>query len=67
VGWIGREAAEFAVGIRAGLVEENQIALFSGAGIVEGSTPDREWDEIEQKIGDFAAIMGVAASDAASG
>ena len=66
VGWMGREAAEFAVGIRAGLVEESQIALFSGAGIVDGSTPDREWDEIEQKIGDFAAIMGVVDSDTAS-
>ncbi|MCS3664198.1 menaquinone-specific isochorismate synthase [Salinibacter ruber] len=60
VGWVGRDAAEFAVGLRAGLVEEAQMALFSGAGIVEGSAPDREWDEIEQKIGDFAAIMGVS-------
>ena len=67
VGWIGRDAAEFAVGLRAGLVEENQIALFSGAGIVEGSTPEREWEEIEQKIGDFAAIMGVVDSEPASG
>jgi len=67
VGWIGRDAAEFAVGLRAGLVEESQIALFSGAGIVEGSTPDREWEEIEQKIGDFAAIMGVVDSETASG
>jgi menaquinone-specific isochorismate synthase len=67
VGWIGRDAAEFAVALRAGLVEENQIALFSGAGIVEGSTPDREWEEIEQKIGDFAAIMGVVDSETASG
>ncbi|WP_103028786.1 isochorismate synthase [Salinibacter altiplanensis] len=60
VGWVGRDAAEFAVGLRAGLVEETQIALFSGAGIVEGSAPGREWKEIEQKIGDFAAIMGVS-------
>lgn len=67
VGWVGRDAAEFAVALRAGLVEENQIALFSGAGIVDGSTPDREWEEIEQKIGDFAAIMGVADPETASG
>ncbi len=67
VGWVGRDVAEFAVGLRAGLVEQKQIALFSGAGIVEGSTPDREWDEIEQKIGDFAAIMGVVGADTASG
>ena len=67
VGWVGHDAAEFAVGLRAGLVEENQIALFSGAGIVDGSTPDREWEEIEQKIGDFAAIMGVGDAEPASG
>jgi menaquinone-specific isochorismate synthase len=60
VGWVGQDAAEFAVGLRAGLVEESTVALFSGAGIVDGSVPDREWEEIEQKIGDFAAIMGVA-------
>ena len=67
VGWVGRDAAEFAVALRAGLVEDNQIALFSGAGIVEGSTPEQEWEEIEQKIGDFAAIMGVIDSETASG
>jgi len=66
VGWVGRDTAEFAVALRAGLVEDNQIALFSGAGIVDGSTPDREWEEIEQKIGDFAAIMGVADPETAS-
>ncbi len=66
VGWVGRDAAEFTVGLRAGLVEENQIALFSGAGIVDGSVPDREWEEIEQKIGDFAAIMGVTDSQTVS-
>lgn len=59
VGWIGADAAEFAVALRAGLVDESQLDLFSGAGIVEGSVPDREWEEIEQKIGDFAAILGL--------
>ncbi len=63
VGWIGADAAEFAVALRAGLVDESQLALFSGAGIVEGSVPDREWDEIEQKIGDFAAILGLDGRD----
>jgi menaquinone-specific isochorismate synthase len=66
VGWVGRTDAEFAVGLRAGLVEEDQVALFSGAGIVDGSAPDREWEEIEQKIGDFAAILGVTDSQPAS-
>lgn len=59
VGWIGPDAAEFAVAIRSGLVDPSRLALFSGAGIVEGSVPEREWDEIEQKIGDFAAVLGL--------
>ena len=59
VGWIGAEASEFAVGIRSGLVRGQRLALFSGAGIVEGSEPDEEWAEIEQKIGDFTGVFGL--------
>jgi menaquinone-specific isochorismate synthase len=57
VGWIGAEGAEFAVGIRSGLVRGNRLALFSGAGIVAGSVPKDEWAEIEQKIGDFLRVF----------
>lgn len=60
VGWIGANAAEFAVAIRAGLVHDQTLALYSGAGIVDGSVPEHEWDEIEQKIGDFAAVLDLA-------
>ena len=58
VGWIGADEAEFAVGIRSGLVRGNRLALFSGAGIVAGSVPENEWAEIEQKIGDFTRMFG---------
>ena len=57
VGWVGAEGAEFAVAIRSGLVEGRSLALFSGAGIVEGSEPTSEWDEIEQKIGGFTSLF----------
>lgn len=60
VGWIGPDEAEFAVAIRSGLVRDNTLALYSGAGIVDGSVPEAEWDEIEQKIGDFAAVIDLA-------
>ncbi len=59
VGWIGREAAEFAVALRCGLVRERRLSLFSGAGIVLGSTPDAEWEEIEHKIVDFIKVFGL--------
>lgn len=59
VGWMGTDAAEFAVAIRSGLVRGNRLTLYSGAGIVEGSRPEQEWDEIEQKISDFTAVLDV--------
>ena len=59
VGWIGADAAEFAVGIRSGLVSGRDLALFSGAGIVSGSVPKDEWAEVEQKISDFTRILGL--------
>lgn len=59
VGWISSSGAEFAVGIRSGLARGNELALFSGAGIVPGSTPEGEWAEIEQKIADFASVLGL--------
>ena len=58
VGWVSADAAEFAVGIRSGLVSGRTLRLFSGAGIVAGSVPEEEWAEIEQKIGDFTRIFG---------
>lgn len=59
VGWIGPDAAEFAVGIRSGLVQPRHLSLFSGAGIVPGSRPDEEWKEIECKISDFTKVLGL--------
>jgi menaquinone-specific isochorismate synthase len=59
VGWIGADSAEFAVGIRSGLVSGRKLSLFSGAGIVAGSTAEDEWTEIEQKIDDFTRIFGL--------
>ncbi len=60
VGRIGGSGAEFAVGIRSGLVADARLSLYSGAGIVRGSDAGAEYDEVEQKIGDFARILGLA-------
>lgn len=53
VGWIGPQAANFVVAIRSGLVCGRDLYLYSGAGIVPGSLPAAEWDEIESKIFSF--------------
>lgn len=57
VGWVGPDAAEFAVAIRCGVMAGPQLCLFSGAGIVADSDPAAEWDEIESKLSTFLAIL----------
>ena len=57
IGWFGPEAAEFAVGIRSARIIENDITLYGGAGIVDGSDPNTEWDEVEQKLSPFLRIF----------
>jgi menaquinone-specific isochorismate synthase len=57
VGWVERDSAQFVVGIRSALVEKDRVHLFAGAGIVEGSSPDEEWDEIEGKIASFLDLF----------
>ena len=56
--WIGAESAQFAVAIRSGLIESDTLSLYSGAGIVRGSEPDEEWQEVENKIQDFMSVFG---------
>ncbi len=50
VGWISNKGAEFAVGIRSGLIQGDSMILYSGAGIVKGSDPEMEWIETENKM-----------------
>ncbi len=57
VGWISKNEAEFAVGIRSALLQGNKISLFAGAGIVRGSDPKSEWHELENKIANFIKIL----------
>jgi menaquinone-specific isochorismate synthase len=57
VGWVGADAAEFIVALRCGAAWDNRLCLFAGAGIVEGSEPDAEWDEIESKVGHFVSVF----------
>lgn len=60
VGWVSFDATEFAVGIRSGLIVRNELTLYSGAGIVPGSVPGEEWDEIENKLANFLSVLNNA-------
>lgn len=49
VGRLSREEAEFAVGIRSAMLRGSEMWVWSGAGIVAGSVPALEWEEVERK------------------
>ncbi len=53
IGWISPDSANIAVGIRSALITPSELQLFAGAGIVEGSNPDKEWNELELKISQY--------------
>ncbi len=57
VGWINADGAEFCVGIRSALVRGEALRLYTGAGIVPGSDPDAEWDEIESKLSGYLGVL----------
>ncbi|MFQ6640888.1 hypothetical protein Gotur_015218 [Gossypium turneri] len=58
VGWFGGGESEFAVGIRSALVERDSGALiYAGAGIIEGSNPSSEWDELELKTSQCTKLL----------
>ncbi len=55
LGWMNaRGGGEFMVGIRSALVRGDTARVYAGAGIVAGSTPDKEFAETELK---FRALM----------
>jgi len=57
VGWIGRDSSEFAVAIRSALARLDHLSLYAGAGILDGSDADSEWDELENKISSFMRVL----------
>lgn len=59
VGWVGRDAAEFAVALRCGLVVKSNLLLYAGAGIVPGSDAESEAREIESKLAPFLRLFTV--------
>ena len=56
-GYIGTTSVDFTVALRCALMRANTVNLFAGAGIVEGSTADEEWQEIEEKKRIFLRIL----------
>jgi len=57
IGWLGTKGADIAVGIRSALVTSSCLQVFAGAGIVQGSNPLKEWEELEAKTAAFCRIL----------
>ena len=56
VGWFDSSGnGEFRVALRSALITNNTATLYAGAGVVEGSDPDRELLETDIKL---SALLG---------
>ena len=59
VGWVDRRGeGEFSAAIRSALLCGDRATLFAGAGIVEGSDPEEEFEETELKFQPLLAALG---------
>ncbi|NNS07473.1 isochorismate synthase [Erwinia sp. JH02] len=57
VGYLSQSHSEFAVVLRCAQVSGAQVRLYAGAGIVSGSEPEREWEEIERKAATLGTLL----------
>lgn len=57
VGCIFGSNAEFCVSLRSALKYNNNLHLYAGAGIVEGSVAEEEWKEIDNKFMNFTNYL----------
>jgi menaquinone-specific isochorismate synthase len=61
VGWFdSRGAGEFAPALRSAVGRGPLLRLHAGAGIVDGSHPDSEWDETRVKLQTVLRALGIA-------
>ena len=60
VGWVDAEGnGEFAITIRAAVIDGPRLRLFAGAGIVAGSDPALEVRETGAKLATMARVTGL--------
>lgn len=56
-GYLSIEQSEFCVALRSTQIDEAQVQLYAGAGIVSGSDPAAEWQEIENKVAGLRSLL----------
>lgn len=57
LGWSTKEASEWIVAIRCCLIQGRFVSLYTGTGIVKGSDPQTEWDELDLKMKLYEGIF----------
>ena len=57
LGYVGQQQSEFCVAIRSARILGNELQLFAGAGIVPGSEPVSEWQELERKTATLLSLL----------
>jgi menaquinone-specific isochorismate synthase len=57
LGWSCGNASEWIVGIRCCLIQKQRAYLYTGTGIVEGSDPAKEWEELDHKARLYEGIF----------
>lgn len=59
IGRLSMQRSEISVAIRSALAQKHELHLYAGAGIIAGSDPHREWNELEQKIALYGAFLSL--------
>ncbi len=57
LGYVGLQQSEFCVAIRSARILGHEVQLFAGAGIVPGSNPVSEWQELERKTATLLTLL----------
>jgi len=58
LGPISKTSADLYVNLRCMQVFENSSQLYAGAGVVQGSVPEKEWEETEEKMLTIGRFLG---------
>ena len=56
-GYLSLRQSEFCVSLRSAQISANVVRLYAGAGIVRGSDPEQEWQEIDNKAAGLRTLL----------
>ena len=57
IGVLSDSSSIVVVAIRSGIVEDSRVYLYAGAGIIEASDPEKEWEELNTKLVGFTRVF----------